>query len=293
MKFAYAWLCLPMLAALPGLAAAQTAATLGNTRISADEVKQIVSSNRELGERFAASADAVEPVLREEIVRRALIEEARAKGWDRQDAVARQIAQAANSVILSTYLASLSTPPSDYPPEKEVLALFEASKGKINAPARYRLSQIFVGRPANAGDVSTAKLRAEQLSKQVRLPGSDFSALARSFSDDAQSRARGGDVDWLEEAALAPEILAVLRTMKPGQISDAIETQNGWHILRLQEFQAAAPATLEQARPTLVNALRTQRANEMSRAYVDDLLKKTPLRIDQPTLEALRAQMKK
>ena len=76
MKFAYAWLCLPMLAVLPGLAAAQTAATLGNTRISADEVKQIVSSNRELGERFAASADAVEPVLRGEIVRRALIEAA-------------------------------------------------------------------------------------------------------------------------------------------------------------------------------------------------------------------------
>ena len=85
--------------------------------------------------------------------------------------LARQIAQAANSVILSTYLASLSTPPSDYPPEKEVLALFEASKGKINAPARYRLSQIFVGRPANAGDVSTAKLRAEQF-KDGKFPAS-------------------------------------------------------------------------------------------------------------------------
>jgi peptidylprolyl isomerase len=284
-------LCLAALVLLPAAAFAQTAATLGKLSINADEVRQIVGSNNELSQRFKASADAIDPILREELVRRALINEARAKGWDKQAAVARQIEQAANSVILSTYVAGLSTPPADYPGDPEIKAFFDANQGKINPPPRYRLAQIFIGRPANPQDAPAAKQRAEALSKQV-LEGGDFAALARSSSDDLQSRARGGEVDWIEESNMTPEVNAVVRTMKPGMTSDPIETQAGWHIVRLLEFQAPGPATLEQARPAIVNGLRSQRAAEISRAYVDDLLRKTPVSIDRAALDAVRAQLK-
>jgi peptidylprolyl isomerase len=291
MKPARASLCLATLFLLPAIANAQSAATLGNNSINADEIRQIVSSNAELTQRFKASADAIEPILKEELVRRALINEALTKGWDKQAAVARQIEQATNSVILSTYVASLSTPPGEYPGDPEIKAFFDANQGKINTPSRYRLAQIFIGRPANPQEAQVARQRADSLAKQV-IGGGDFAALARSFSDDVQSRERGGEVDWIEETNMTPEILALVRTMKPGATSDPVETQAGWHIVRLLEFQTPAPATLEQARPAIVNALRSQRASEISRAYVDDLLKKTPVNIDRAALDAVRAQLK-
>jgi len=291
MKPARASLCLATLFLLPAIANAQSAATLGNNSINTEEIRQIVSSNAELSQRFKASADAIEPILKEELVRRALINEARAKDWDKQAAVARQIEQATNSVILSTYVASLSTPPGDYPGAPEIKAFFDANQGKINTPPRYRLAQIFIGRPANPQEAQAARQRADSLAKQV-IGGGDFAALARSSSDDVQSRERGGEVDWIEETNMTPEVNAVVRTMKPGMTSDPIETQAGWHIVRLLEFQAPSPATLEQARPAIVNALRSQRAAEISRAYVEDLLKKTPVNIDRAALDAVRAQMK-
>lgn len=285
-------LSLGAIALLPVVAAAQNVATLGNIRITADEVKLIAAPGSPLSQRLAASEEALESILKEELVRRALLDEARAKNWDKQSEVARRIEQATNGVILSAYMESISQPPAEFPSENEVKSFYDANHDKIAMQPRYHLAQIFVARPAKAEEAAGASQRANGFASQARQAGADFAALARASSEDAQSRARGGDLDWIDEVNIAPEIRAVVRNMKPGEISDLIESTHGWHIVRVLEFKPGGPATFEQARAAVVNALRAQRASQIRRAYVDELLKKNPIYFDRAVLEKLRAQMK-
>ena len=104
----------------------------------------------------------------------------------------------------------------------------------------YRVGEIFLA--VDTMD-QEEKVRADALSLVTRLRnGAAFSPLARQFSQSA-SAAVGGDLGWLKEVQLAPEIAAQIATMKPGALSDPIRTVEGYHIILLVESQTPAVAT--------------------------------------------------
>ncbi len=72
---------------------------------------------------------------------------------------------------------------------------------------------------------------ADRLISQI-LNGANFSALAREFSQSATA-ARGGNLGWITESELDPELSAALSVMQPGQVSRPIKTLTGYHILFL------------------------------------------------------------
>ncbi|HEY4583614.1 MAG TPA: peptidylprolyl isomerase, partial [Lysobacter sp.] len=112
---------------------------------------------------------------------------------------------------------------------------------------------------------------------QARAPGADFAALARANSDDTGSKATGGDLGLVGRGALAPAFEKALFSMQPGQVSDPVRTDFGWHVIRLVQVQQGNQESFEQARATLEKELletgRERRYNELSTKLVDDVLK--------------------
>lgn len=282
------WLALACAIAAPAAWGQEVVARMGAIAITAAEVKALLDAQPpEARQALAASPDALEQSLRTELIRRAVAAEALAQGWDKRPEVAARLARARDEVIVTTYVNNLARPASDYPGDAEIRAFYDANRDKLQLPKRYRVSQIYVKRPADAAGAEAAARKAAGLAAQARAPGADFAALAKAASEH-ESAAAGGDVGWLAEAAMIPEIRGVVPALARGAVSDPVQSAEGWHILKLADVAEAGPAPLEAARPQIVNALRLQRARELERKYLDGLLAKTPVAIDKAALEKLK-----
>lgn len=124
----------------------------------------------------------------------------------------------------------------------------------------YRLAEIFLSFDGPATE-KNAREQAEKLAADIRK-GRPFSQAAREFSE-APGAATGGDIGWIEEGVLPHELESAVATLQPGQLSDPIRTDKGYHLLFLRETRqkglgapvAAAPVPAEpEARPGLVSS---------------------------------------
>lgn len=106
----------------------------------------------------------------------------------------------------------------------------------------YLAAEIFlpVDSTSSEGDVRTL---ADRLVKQLRGGDVRFSALAGQFSQ-AAGASRGGDLGWVQQGQLMPELESALAALQKGQVTDAIRTALGYHILLLRESRAATAETM-------------------------------------------------
>ena len=111
---------------------------------------------------------------------------------------------------------------------EEVLERYQASAGKEER----HVLEIYLA-VDQAGQQESVRRAAQRLVEQVR-GGADFQALARQFSQGATA-AQGGDIGWILEGQLSPELETALAALKPGGISSPIEAPGGFYIFVLRQ----------------------------------------------------------
>lgn len=124
-------------------------------------------------------------------------------------------------------------------------------------------------------DANDAKNKIQSLYARLQ-GGEDFAKLATISSED-ESRNRGGDLGWISEGETLPQFETVLKSLKPGEISQPFQTPLGWHIVQLQEVRQADAST-ERRRMAARQGLRARKSDEIydewsrqirDQAYVD------------------------
>ncbi len=113
----------------------------------------------------------------------------------------------------------------------------EAESGK----PQYQVNEIFID-ATRAGDEAAATAGAQQLLDQLHK-GAPFGAVARQFSN-SPSAANGGDVGWISQGEMAPEVDQALETLRPGQLSAPIPVKDGVYILYLRDRRAGGAASV-------------------------------------------------
>ncbi|HEY7448065.1 MAG TPA: peptidylprolyl isomerase [Vicinamibacterales bacterium] len=100
---------------------------------------------------------------------------------------------------------------------------------------------------------------AEDVLKQARA-GADFAGLAKKYSDDDANRDQGGDLDFFTRGRMVPEFEDVAFKLTPGQISDLVKTQYGFHIIKLVDKKPGSVKPLSEVRQQIMEQLRADAA---------------------------------
>jgi peptidyl-prolyl cis-trans isomerase D len=147
--------------------------------------------------------------------------------------------------------AKVVVPPADI--ERE----YKNNEEQYQTPEQVRASHILL--KTEGKDDAAVKAKAEELLKQARS-GGDFADLAKKNSEDEASAKNGGDLDYFGKGRMVPEFDAAVFAMQPGQISDLVKTQYGYHIIKLTDKKPATTRSLAEVRQQLQDQLAYQRA---------------------------------
>jgi peptidyl-prolyl cis-trans isomerase D len=145
--------------------------------------------------------------------------------------------------------------------EADLKTYYEQNVASNAGKEERRASHILIAAPkdASAAERTAAKARAEELLAAVRQNPASFADLARKHSKDG-SAAKGGDLEFLARGATVKPFEDALFALKKGETSGVVETDFGYHIIRLTDIKAPRQRTFEEMRPELEAQLKQQQA---------------------------------
>nr|WP_240648039.1 peptidylprolyl isomerase [Pararobbsia silviterrae] len=264
------------------------------TVTQADVTAMLKAVSPSVRQALAADPAQVDQAVRSRLAAQAVLAEADEKGWTKQPQVQAMLEEAKREVILRSYLASVSVPPADYPSDAEIQATYDHNAAAFQMPRAIRLSQIFVAVPqgADAATLDKARARAASLAQQAHSKGADFAALAQSQSDDKMHAAQGGDMGFVAESTMLPEIRKATDGLAPGDVAGPIQTSAGFHVIKLAEIRPAGVAPLSAVKDRIREEMRKQREQQNAQAYMAKLVGPASVKIDEAALKNALAAAK-
>lgn len=156
--------------------------------------------------------------------------------------------------------------------DADVQQYYNQNQKQFQVPEQVRVRHILIKVAPNA-DAKTdaaAKQKAEDILNQLHN-GADFATLAKKYSDDPGSKPMGGELGFLQRGATVPEFDKMAFSLQPGQTSGVIKTQFGYHILQVEEKQAAHLKPLSEVKTTIVADLTQQKQAQEAQSYAAEL----------------------
>jgi peptidyl-prolyl cis-trans isomerase C len=158
----------------------------------------------------------------------------------------------------------------------EQLADFYAKNpDQFKQPERVHASHILIGVPrgADAAAKAQAHTKAEQVLQDVKA-GKDFAALAKEHSQDPGSAPNGGDLGFFQQGQMVGPFNDAAFGLAPGTVSDIVETEFGFHIIKVTEKQAERTIALDEIKPRLEQFLLQRNRQEQTDAFIKGLRSK-------------------
>ena len=247
-------------------------ATVKVTKADFDaEISRIPESERF---EFLLSRVRIAGLLENLLINRVLAQEAIEQKLDQNQIVKDEILNQTEKVLAKYRAQQLlkETKVKDFTAAAREAYLVDPKKSI--RPARYKPWQILVS--LQGRDKVTARKRAEQARERV-LRGGDLEEIAKEFSDDTNSKKTGGVLDLTELTEFEPSFAEALKKMKPGEVSEVIETRYGFHVIYLMEllpekklsFELMKSDLMEQAR---IAYLKSNFDNHLNRIRLDPAL---------------------
>lgn len=148
--------------------------------------------------------------------------------------------------------------------DADLKSYYEQNSARFGTPEERRASHILITAPASAskGDRDAARAKAEKLLADVKKAPATFAEVARKNSQDPGSAEKGGDLDFVARGAMVKPFEEAMFVLKKDEISNIVETEFGYHIIRLDDIKPAVLQPFEQARAAIENEVRGQQATQ-------------------------------
>ena len=161
----------------------------------------------------------------------------------------------------------------------DISAFYEKNPDRFQQSESVRAAHILVLVPQGADEKTraAAKAKAETALKAAKA-GQDFAQLARRYSNDASAQ-RGGDLGFIPKGQMVPAFEAAAFALEAGQVSDLVETQFGYHVIKALEKRPARIVPFVEAAAQIEQFLEQQQRQEKGKALVEQLKSKGKVQI--------------
>lgn len=235
---------LPLLLALFGTTsfAEEIALTINNVTVPKSQLDQIVNN-------FVAQGAKDSPELRKQlteelVTREAVAQDAVKLGLDKKPEVQAALANSRRDILINAWQQDYA---AKHPvSEEEVQALYQKQKEEAGVN-QYRVRHVLV--------------KTEEEAKEVVAlinKGKKMEDVARTRTLDSGSKANGGDIGWQVPALLVPTVGNAIKSLAKGQLSEPVQSQFGWHILRVEDSKPFEFPPYDKVKSTLHQQLQTQ-----------------------------------
>ncbi len=182
------------------------------------------------------------------------------------------------NVIIENYIEQVIVPKQQVS-DAEVKAFYDKNPDAFNQPEQIRASHILitVDPKASAADKKKAKEKIEALLKQIKA-GIDFAKLAKEQSGCPSSK-QGGDLGYFGKGQMVKPFEDAAWALKPGEVSGVVETQFGYHIIKLSEKKPAGKIPFEDVKLKIADSLKRQKVSEAINATLEEAKKKAKIEI--------------
>jgi peptidyl-prolyl cis-trans isomerase D len=153
--------------------------------------------------------------------------------------------------------------------EQALREFFDLHRGEFVVDEERRVRHILIGSAAGSDEEQEAK--AQALLEQLQ-GGADFAELARANSDDPGSAANGGDLGWINRGVMVESFEEAAFSLPQGELSGAVKTDFGYHIIQVTETRGGSTAGFEDVRDQVASAYRKQQAEDLYYNYYERLV---------------------
>lgn len=246
-------------------------ARIGEKKILLSDFRRWMSYDTEEGrktiERDPKQKDAL---LRSIVTSMAIAAQARKEKFDQRPDIKENIQLLIDNFLTVKYLDQVVAKTVE-PTEDNVKRYYEDHKKELMAPEMVRAPHILikVTRTASEEERTKARKQAEDLLKRLKA-GEDFAKLAAEYSEDPGSKKKGGDLGFFPRGMMAPEFETAAFSLEPGAMSDVVETDFGYHIIKVEEKKPASVQPYQDVK----EGLKKRATIELKRKAVDDYVTK-------------------
>ena len=157
--------------------------------------------------------------------------------------------------------------------EKESRIFFENNPQYFQKPEEVKASHILIKVASDAGDEEKLAARKKIEEVQIKIEaGDDFAELARQYSE-GPSNVSGGDLGYFDRKKMLKPFSAAAFALKPGEVSDIVETRFGFHLIKVYDKKAKSSYVFEDIKDRLREILRQQKIKDETVRYLEELRK--------------------
>ena len=153
---------------------------------------------------------------------------------------------------------------------------YEKNAAQFATPEMVRARHILIlsDAKASAEDQAKAKAKIEEIAQRIKA-GEDFGTVAKEVSEDPGSAPQGGELGWFAHGQMVPEFDKASFALNPGELSEPVKTQFGWHLIQLEEKKAAGQKPLDEVK----DQIRTRLAQDEASGKVQEALEQVQLAV--------------
>jgi len=155
--------------------------------------------------------------------------------------------------------------------DSELQRYYQSHQNRFLIPDEYRISQILILRKARETE-EEARERAMSVSSALKQ-GADFAEMALKHSDGPEAT-KGGNIGFVRQGELLPQIERALSVLELGQITEAIQTNDGWHIIKLDEKRLPQFRPFAEVKSEIQTLVFQQKTEDVYQKWLGDLKNK-------------------
>lgn len=247
-------------------------ASYAGNRLTAEDFRREVERLPPRARTQLAAPERKRQLVDNLIMRRLLAEEGRAKGYDQDPEIKRQVEEQTERLVIQRVMRDLQEPPDLT--DDEVRAHYDKNL-RLFSGAQVRASHILLK------DEDTARRVREML----REDPSKFEDLAKEYSTDTATAPRGGDLGFFGQGRMVGEFERTAFALdKPGDLSDVVKTNFGYHIIKLTERKDGVDKPFDELKDRIRVTLLNQKRQEQMDTRFEELRAKAEVKVNDEAL---------